>query len=435
LSHIIEGETKNTGGESHFHSHPQGKIPLGNFHPYQYSSNTTNTRTHFKMRNKDSVTIVNQSTLGFGGPRRYNNNRGGGLDFRKIFQSTLSTKGRRPSTIEEEESTDDEDVVDENETKAERIMRSISNDGDDSCYKKVPMNSELLAATRYTKRHTITDVDTASVPNSSLQSCLDLLSSSDLDQNRVGLQRLMLLTKGRALSGMYRSEELASFALVYGGELGSIEDRLQYVFSTMICDAPHGDTHMLDQGAFNLDDSDDCDDDDISTCPDMDNETQDENELVEEDVGDLMDGIEDNGSWDDYSSDEEDSGEEGKSWGALHNHALRVLTSALTQVVNSSSVESTSIVPIPLHDTIWRNIVQSLVKNIVNHSNADTTGYSLKIVRMVFSIHPELTLPLLRHTLFPHLVYLHHYGESHRFPMIHTEASYLLKQATQFSTM
>lgn len=326
------------------------------------------------------------------------------------------------------------------ETQAERILQSILSDDDSG--KILPMSSELTLAGR--SGHSTFGSD----PDSSLQSCLVLLSSFDLDQNRVGLQRLMLLTTGRALSGLHRSHELASYVVVYGGQLGSVEDRLRYVFATMICDAPHDDRGMLDQNAFNLSD---VDDNEESTNPRFDDESLDVFEFdnvqgdgddfaelhtaddgqkgcVGEDRDDQIEKENDAGDdgQDSYSSDEDDSGEQGKAWGALHLQALRVLANALTRVVNSSEKE---IAPVPLHDTIWRNILQALVKNVENNSNADITGYSLKILRMIHSIHPETTQPLLRQTLFPHLVYLSEYGEGHQFPMIYKEALYLLKRA------
>jgi len=68
---------------------------------------------------------------------------------------------------------------------------------------------------------------------------INLLSNHDIDLNRVGLQRLIMLTKGRRLSGLYNSEEIVSYILIYGGPFGSVEERLRYIFATMICNSPH----------------------------------------------------------------------------------------------------------------------------------------------------------------------------------------------------
>mmetsp|Transcript_126 Transcript_126/g.217 ORF Transcript_126/g.217 Transcript_126/m.217 type:complete len:599 (+) Transcript_126:362-2158(+) len=362
-------------------------------------------------------------------------------------------------------------------------------------------------------------------PESKLESCLDLLSSTDLDQNRLGLQRLNLLTKGRALSSLHRSEELASFAIIYGttnighedvkgndGKYyhirnhpgGSIEERLRYVFATFICDAPHDDTAMINKSSFmNLPfvmKNDEIDDDDSATFSVYYDDGDDEKgEWGEYEFGqDIDEHVDDEGYDDDFfqeldrlvnlsdltkqqqpededdefpqaqtiieeeydqttngSSETEDSDEDGitgKAWGALHNQALRVLANALSQITPSPyystnddnddgdddvqrQLEADLLLPhIPLGDTIWRNIIQTLVRNIRNNPNADITGHSLKIVKMLHTLHPDYIQPLLSQTLFPHLIHLAEYGEGHRFPVIHQEATALLKRAKATTT-
>lgn len=293
------------------------------------------------------------------------------------------------------------------------------------------------------------------LPESKLHSCLDLLSSNDLDQNRLGLQRLNLLTKGRALSSLHRSEELASMALVYGGaEPGSVEDRLRYVFATLICDAPHDDADMVNKGSF----SDLLDDSDADSATSSLYYDEDEDTVIDNNENDMIDQLEslfnlsdlksldqqfvgksesvfqqeEDEDFSTESEDEDDSEIHGKAWGALHNQALRVLANALAQISPSpytKKLDTQHHQPIPLHDTIWRNIIRTLVRNIETAPNADITGYSLKILRMVHSLHPETVQPLLTQSLFPHLIHLSEYGEGHRFPMIHQEASALLKRA------
>jgi len=101
-------------------------------------------------------------------------------------------------------------------------------------------SSSIAADTGYPGTATYDNIPGSS--SSSIQSCLKLLSSEDIDRNRVGLQRLATLTKHkgrRRLSGPYRSKEIAPHVLVFGGPPGSIEEQLRYSFSTMICDNPH----------------------------------------------------------------------------------------------------------------------------------------------------------------------------------------------------
>jgi hypothetical protein len=279
---------------------------------------------------------------------------------------------------------------------------------------------------------------------SSLQSCLDMLSSQDLDLNRVALQRLFLLTKGRAVvSSGNQHETMASIALIYGGQeeeeeevWGSLEDRLRYAFCTMICDAPHDDVGMTrSSNTFTFIDQHD----DENLCRTL-VALMDGKNVHEDDDDDESDGS----IYSTYSmiSEFDHDTPQGKSWGVLHLQGLKVLVNALTQISHSifldssddtsdETIETTTLRQrnIPLHDTVWRNIIHSLVHNIETNHTADITGYSLKILRLLHVIHPDMVQPLLQHTLFPHLVYLQEYGQSHLFPMIHAEATYLLRRA------
>lgn len=273
---------------------------------------------------------------------------------------------------------------------------------------------------------------TYDIPDSSIHSCLKLLSSEDLDRNRVGLQRLVMLTKGRTLSGLYRSEEIASHMLVFGGPFGSVEEQLRYVFTTMICDAPHED-HQEDYLTTPL------------------TEFDDEKEALFDWILDYdpITGVDGNrnhiSSYDDdcscgshYLEDMECKTlhPQGKAEGALHNHALRVLANALGRVASSTKTESTTETEqIPLQGPLWKNIIRTLVENIESNYNADTTGYSMKILRLLHSIHPETIEPLLKYSLLDHLVFFTDYGKCYQFPMIYSEASYLLRQTRHNSEL
>merc|ERR1712224_85047 len=82
---------------------------------------------------------------------------------------------------------------------------------------------------------------------------------------------------------------------------------------------------------------------------------------------------------------------------------------------------------------IWKNIIRSLLNNIIDHpeQNTNATGYSLRILRLLYELEKEegnsnvMLLPLLQRSLFAQLSYLVEFGEHYRFPMIQTEASYL----------
>ncbi len=283
-------------------------------------------------------------------------------------------------------------------------------------------------------------------PESSIRSCLKLLCNPDLDQNRLGLQRLKLLTKGKTISGLFRSEIVVSYVLVYGGELGSFQEALRYVFVTIFCDAPHRDSTYAKKRSQKKRCHNKYDGrDDDSTNPYLDDDDDDVRDSVKDcycaipaslqrkeeatrirDVYGIGDEESDADSW---STDGEEGAAQGKSWGALHSSALQVLVHALSHVTASPRH---NLIPIPLQDTIWRNIIRSLVHNIETNHTAEITGYSLKILRLLQSIHPTIVNGLLRQSLFPHLVGLsEQYHGDQRFQMIHHESSCLLKRATE----
>lgn len=272
------------------------------------------------------------------------------------------------------------------------------------------------------------------IPGSSIQSCLKLLSSEDIDQNRVGLQRLAMLTKGRRLSGLYRSEEIAAHVLVFGGAPGSIEEQLRYNFATMICDNPHEYP---------------------TTVPILLTDPNDEKEALFDWILDYdpITGLDGNGNHVSYCDDDDDGNDDdsscsydsycsehteyeplhpqGKAGGALHNHALRVLANALARVESSTTTTTTTERGerlIPLQGSIWKNIICNLVDNIETNRDADATGYSLKILRRLHSVHPETIEPLLKYSLLDQLVFLTEYGKRSWFPVIYLEASELLRQ-------
>ncbi|OEU11140.1 hypothetical protein FRACYDRAFT_246251 [Fragilariopsis cylindrus CCMP1102] len=273
-----------------------------------------------------------------------------------------------------------------------------------------------------------------------------------------------MLTKGRRLSGLYNSEEIVSYILTYGGPFGSVEERLRYIFATMICNSPHIEN---DNNGSRANENNNNENNDESCYKDdyFDDYEQEKDALFEwiseynpnNEVNKNKNNTGEDDDDDDRRDDDNTTSEqrqqimsyqhpEGKGNGIVHNHALRVLANALGNV--SSSMQDYPVVDdddeeqeqhrrpqIPLDGTIWKNIIRCIVDNIENtetrrSKNINGTGYSLKILRLLYEIQPQMILPLLRHTLFTSLVYLIEYGNVHQFPMIYKEASYLLAAAT-----
>ena len=259
-----------------------------------------------------------------------------------------------------------------------------------------------------------------SLPDNVLHSCLELLSSENVGLNRIGLQRLNRLINGRNVSDTHRSKEIAPYVLVLGGPLGSMEELLRFFFVTMICDAPHN-THcyrskrraerfeprisegerILEEWVLNYD---------PSKRPTFD-PFDDSEELTSDSSRSLE--LEPNKTH-----------SQGKADGALHNHALRILSNALNLVYTE---EQQLLTEMDLKNSLWISIIESLVENIERNYNVNTTVYSMKILRILSLVQPTLILPLLKYNLFIPLVELKDYGDEQKLFMLSNEAVRLLK--------
>jgi hypothetical protein len=282
-------------------------------------------------------------------------------------------------------------------------------------------HQDVVVVTDDQRQHS-TEFDTIST-ESTLYKCLQFLSSTDIDLNRVGLQRLMLLTRGRRTpsSSLHDSSstELVAPALIYGGPLGSIQEQLRYIFSTMICDDPHNDYYYCCDGSN-------------TQVLDIDIKLLD---LLDQEEGDREYGIDCDSVSSSSSSGLQYCGPQGKASGALHNLGLRVLANALPQIMvqqhHHQQQQQQQVDESFLHDTIWKSIIRSLFHDIETNHTPGSTGYALRILRLLYNIRPDIIGPLLQHTLYPHLVYLKDYGKQHLFPTIHAESSYILQRINQ----
>jgi len=255
-----------------------------------------------------------------------------------------------------------------------------------------------------------------------------LLSSDDLDLNRLGLQRLNLLISSRFASDSYGSGDITSFVLVFGGPLGSLEELLRFVFVTMICDAPqtncdHADNQLTIRQTLSEEEE---------ALENWILEYDPSGESVSDDDDERDDGLitrdlsQHSQTWGD--SERAWPRSQGKAKGLFHNHALKILANALGTIY---AVDPSALARIPLHCSLWRGIVMTLVGNIETNHSAHATLYSIKILRILSFVQPNTILPLVRYNLFPVLVHLENYGEKHEFPMISAQASKLLKHATR----
>ncbi len=261
-----------------------------------------------------------------------------------------------------------------------------------------------------------------SVPDNLLHSCLNLLSSENVGLNRVGLQRLNRLINGRNVSDTHRSKQIAPYVLVLGGPLGSMEELLRFFFVTMICDAPHN-THCYRAER---------------RAERFEPRVSEGEKILEEWV--LNYDPSKRPSFDPFGDSEELASEssrslefepplkkhsQGKADGALHNHALKILSTALRLVYAEEPLVLTEM---DLKCSLWMSIIESLVENIERNYNVNTTVYSMKILRILSLVQPTMILPLLKYNLFVPLVELKDYGDEQKLSMLSNEAVRLLKR-------
>jgi hypothetical protein len=239
----------------------------------------------------------------------------------------------------------------------------------------------------------------------------------------VGLQRLNLLTSGRTIQDFYRSEEVAPFVLVFGGPEGSIEGRLRKAFVKMICDDSKTDNDYA--GSTNQALSEEVqavEDWALAYDPSCDDS---EGPVTGLYADERSDEFSTDSSYQ-YCNQSWTRRSQGKAKGTLHTHALKILANALGHV---HATDPTALAQIDLQNSMWKNIIMSLVENIEKNHTVNATYYSMKILRFLHLVKPETILPLLKYSLFLDLVGLEEYGEEHGFQMISHEASKLLKYA------
>jgi hypothetical protein len=295
-----------------------------------------------------------------------------------------------------------------------------------------------------------------------LESCMELLESSSIDENRKGLQLLSLLTKAKFVNPT--SGGHASHAIVYrySGD-DSTDNRLRGLllpflsdndeidynsdsFSTSTFDSNAEDGRPRDEGDNEMDYNDDSFSNysidsgngqhmdtlqDIANCLEQispDDSTENRlKELLLPFVSEDRELVykEDDFSNNAFDSDEEDERPRGQHWGVLHGPALRVIINCLEQI----SSEKNDLKTIDFSSKFWKTIVSTLFHNIEMGHSADISGYSLKCFRLLQTIEPDTVTPLLQHYLLPFLVNLKEYGELHNYPMIQDETTRLLKRA------
>jgi hypothetical protein len=211
-----------------------------------------------------------------------------------------------------------------------------------------------------------------------------LISSPDMDRNRVGMQRLMVLTTKK--HDDLPSSVHTSRAIVYGG--GQLEEEMRSLVMSFISDEIES-FYKNDSSSSELSFYPEDDDDDFST--------------------------------------EEDLNLRGRECGGLHVQALHVISNSLEHILSSDAAADA--MPLDFLDPFWRGVVDTLCHNIESSHSLDATGYSMKILRLLHTFEPLQVTQLLRNTLLPYLAHFEVQGKTLQSPMVESEASKLIRRA------
>lgn len=229
-------------------------------------------------------------------------------------------------------------------------------------------------------------------PETTLESSVRWLSSQSLEDNKKGLELLIVLTKMNKIICSPRAD--ISDRIVSGGN-DSTANRVRNLLLSFMCDDIDLDATDKDDGSA------------VSA------------------LSDDFFGLDDESTWDDDLDDEDNLS--GRHWGALHCLTLRVLSNCLEHLASPRSFKSNANISIDYSGTFWNSIIQTLRKNIESGVNAEVTGFSLRCLRLLVSLDSNMILSMLKYTMLPYIMNLQEYDDSQNYPMVQEEATKLLK--------
>ena len=232
-------------------------------------------------------------------------------------------------------------------------------------------------------------------PSATLESSIKLLSSPSFDENRKGLELLILLTKLNKIIFSPRAD--VSRRIVLGGN-EKTANRVRNLLLSFLCN-----------------------DMDVHDTPD------DEDSIISALSDDFV-GLNDDTTWDDdYDDDDEGEIPSGRHWGSLHGLALRVIASCLEHLATPQSFKEKQEVSIDYSGIFWKKVVRILSQNIEGEFSTEVAAFSLRCLRLLVTLDAHFILPMLKYTLLPYIFNLQEYGDSQNYPLIKDEATQLLK--------
>lgn len=231
-------------------------------------------------------------------------------------------------------------------------------------------------------------------PGMTIESTIELMSSSSFDDNRKGLQLLNMMTKLNNFSSTPKST--ASYQIVYG-DSDWVVKRVRTLLLSFLSGKIVVDTLTS----------------------------------VEDDLS-MVSALSDDNSVASDASDMEnfrDTASNGRHGGALHCTALRVVVTSLEHICYSScfcdELEKRSI---DFRSDFWKSLTEILTRNIETGTVADYTGYSLRCLRLLVEVETTAIIPLIRYTMLPFIMNLKDIGDQQNYPMIQDEVSKLLSR-------
>lgn len=229
-----------------------------------------------------------------------------------------------------------------------------------------------------------------------LESTIALLSSHRVDDNQKGLRLILTLTKLNKIVSSPRTN--VSKRIVMDDSDGTA-NQVRTLLLSFICDGIDTDVIPAEDSSV------------VSTLSD-----------------DFCDHIED--SFAEDSSDSDDGIEQptGRHWGELHCLALRVVINCLEHLSTSQTLLQEHKISIDYCSIFWKRLLEALSTNIERDSNRELCGYSLRCLRLLAALDSKRTLlPMLKYLLLPFILNLKEHGKTNDFPMVHDEATKLIK--------
>jgi hypothetical protein len=239
---------------------------------------------------------------------------------------------------------------------------------------KLKMESSTLTTIAEEEKEAIDEEN-----NNWQENCITLLSSTNTDENREGLEILLKTIRGG-------TEERVSLILIYGNDSaknrssGELELRRLLLFFLVTKNDGYDSSGFYEDEYY-----------------------------------------EDDGSYQDshYLS------------GIFHDLALQILSSALQKVLKMTTDLESKFINFG-DETFWKPIVGLLIYNVESNFLSKITSRTLTILRHLHTLEPNHMQPFLSHVIFPYLVHLRDYGELHGLPLIQGEASRLIAKAENY---